>query len=238
MNRGVFVTGTDTDCGKTVAAVTLIDQLRAAGVRAGGFKPVAAGAAYHDGELRNADALALLAASGLDLAYHTVNPYCLEPAIAPHLAAADAGIAIDPAVILAARDDLAAACDFLVVEGAGGWRVPLGSRLDIQALALALRLPVLLVVGLRLGCLNHALLSEQAIRASGAPMLGWIGSQVDPAMPRLNDNIAALHERLGAPCLGIIPHPAAPKSARLPLALDIILGGGRSPAHSFAPDFL
>lgn len=224
MNPGVFVTGTDTDCGKTVAAVALIDQLRAAGVRVGGFKPVAAGAVRGDGKLRNDDALALMAASGLDLAYHTVNPYCLEPPIAPHLAAAEAGIVIDPAVILAARDDLAAACDFLVVEGAGGWRVPLGPRLDMQALALALGLPVLLVVGLRLGCLNHALLSEQAIRASGAQLLGWIGSQVDPLMPRLNDNIAALHERLGAPCLGVIPHPAAPKPAHLPLALGMVLG--------------
>jgi len=226
MSHGVFVTGTDTDCGKTVAAVTLIRQLRAAGVRVGGFKPVAAGAVRRDGELRNDDALALQAASGLETAYHTLNPYCLEPAIAPHLAAAEAGVVIDPSVILAARTELAARCDFLVVEGAGGWRVPLGPRLDIQGLALALGLPVLLVVGLRLGCLNHALLSEQAIRASGAPMLGWVGSQVDPEMPRLSGNIAALRERLDTPCLGVIPHPAAPQSVQRPLALDVILGTG------------
>lgn len=224
MSRGVFVTGTDTDCGKTFVACTLIRQLRARGMRVGGFKPVAAGAARHDGALRNDDALALMAAGGLGLPYATVNPYCLEPAIAPHLAAAEAGVVIDPAVILAARAELAACCDFLVVEGAGGWRVPLGPRLDIQALALALGLPVVLVVGLRLGCLNHALLSEQVILSSGARLLGWIGSQVDPVMPRFEANIAALRERLTTPCLGIVPHPDARERAHppLPLALDAV----------------
>lgn len=224
MNPGVFITGTDTDCGKTFVAVRLIRELRAQGVRAVGFKPVAAGARWCDGYLRNDDTLALMAASDLDLPYREVNPYCLEPAIAPHLAAAEAGVSIDPAVILAARARLAARCDFLVVEGAGGWRVPLGPGLDMQALALALGLPVLLVVGLRLGCLNHALLSEQAIEASGARLLGWIGSQVDPQMRRLDANIATLCERLSAPCLGIMLHPASPETAPSapPFVLDNI----------------
>jgi len=225
MSRGVFVTGTDTDCGKTFVGVRLVEQLRARGRRVGVCKPVAAGATWCDGELRNDDALALIAASGLDLGYREVNPYCFEPAIAPHLAAAEVGAEIDLKVIQHACEGLAARCDFLVVEGAGGWRVPLGPRLDMQGLALALRLPVLLVVGLRLGCLNHALLSVQAIEASGAPLIGWIGSQVDPAMRRMKDNIDALREGLATPCLGVFPHPLStePLRAAMPLRLEAFL---------------
>ena len=222
MNQGVFVTGTDTGCGKTRVSVVLIEQLRARGIRVGGFKPVAAGSELHDGELRNDDTLALIGASGLDVPYRVANPYCFEPAIAPHLAAAEAGIKIEPGPILAACDELASGCEFLVVEGAGGWRVPLGPRFDLQGLALELGLPVLLVVGLRLGCLNHALLSEQSILASGARLLGWVGSQVDPGMARLNENIAALSARLSRPCLGILPHPESgiALNPAVPLAID------------------
>lgn len=223
MSRGVFVTGTDTDCGKTFVALALIRQLRARGLRVGAFKPVAAGAEGHDGGLRNADALALRAASGLDVPYELVNPYCFEPAIAPHIAAGEAGVAIDPAVILAAHAELAARCDVLVVEGAGGWRVPLAAQLDMQDLALMLGRPVLLVVGLRLGCLNHALLSAQAIRASGAPLAGWVGSQVDPDMARPKANAEALRERLGVPCLGVMPHLGRGAEVAVPLALDGLL---------------
>ena len=221
MNQGVFVTGTDTGCGKTRVALALIEQLRARGLRVGGFKPVAAGSEWHDGELRNDDALALLAASGLGVPYRAANPYCFEPAIAPHLAAAEAGIKIEVGPILAARDELASGCEFLVVEGAGGWRVPLAPRFDMQGLALELGLPVLLVVGLRLGCLNHALLSEQSILASGARLLGWIGSQVDPGMARLNENIATLNTRLSRPCLGILPHPGSDKTLTRAAPLEI-----------------
>ncbi|MCP5429126.1 MAG: dethiobiotin synthase [Chromatiaceae bacterium] len=206
MNRGVFVTGTDTGCGKTHTSMALIHALRDQGLRVAGFKPVAAGADWHDGELRNDDASALLAASGLDLPYAAVNPYCFAPAIAPHLAAAEAQVTISFGSILAAFEKVRAASDFVVVEGAGGWRVPLGPGFDIQGLALALGLPVILVVGLRLGCLNHALLSEQAIKASGAALLGWVGSQVEPGMPRLQENIATLEVELSAPCLGVLLH--------------------------------
>ncbi|MDH5454295.1 MAG: dethiobiotin synthase, partial [Paracoccaceae bacterium] len=197
MRRGVFVTGTDTDCGKTYAAVALIGRLRERGMAVAGLKPVAAGATgCSDEVLRNDDALALMAASGLEIPYAVVNPYCFAPAIAPHLAAAESGVEISLARIRAACAEAAAVCDFIVVEGAGGWRVPLAPALDVQGLALALGLPVVLVVGLRLGCLNHALLSEQAILASGARLCGWIGSQVDPDMQRLNENIAVLNTRL------------------------------------------
>jgi dethiobiotin synthetase len=226
MNQGVFVTGTDTGCGKTRVSLALIEQLRARGVRVGGFKPVAAGSERHDGELRNDDAMALIAASGLDVSYRAANPYCFEPAIAPHLAAEEAGIKIEAGPILAARDELASRCEFLVVEGAGGWRVPLGPpRFDMQALALELGLPVLLVVGLRLGCLNHALLSEQSILASGARLLGWIGSQVDPGMARLNENIATLDAGLSRSCLGILAHPGSDKALTraVPLEIDYLV---------------
>ena len=221
MNHGVFVTGTDTGCGKTRVSLALIAQLRARGVRVGGFKPVAAGSDRHDGKLRNDDALALIAASGLDVSYRVANPYCFEPAISPHLAAAEAGIKVEAGAILAARDELASGCEFLVVEGAGGWRVPLGPRLDMQGLALELGLPVLFVVGLRLGCLNHALLSEQSILASGARLLGWIGSQVDPGMARLNENIATLNAGLSRSCLGILPHPESVCALNRAAPLDI-----------------
>lgn len=209
MTCGFFVTGTDTDCGKTHAAVALISTLRARGLRVSGFKPVAAGASLCDGKLQNDDALALLRASGLPLAYDDVNPYCFGPAVAPHLAAAEAGALIELTRIEAAFGRLAAVSDRVVVEGAGGWRVPLGGSLDIQALACALGLPVVLVVGLRLGCLNHALLTEQAIRASGVDLAGWIGSPVDPGMARRDANVLTLRERLEAPCLGILPYGQA-----------------------------
>ncbi len=228
MSRGIFVTGTDTDCGKTEVALALIRGLCARGIRAAGFKPVAAGAAWYDGKLQNADALALLAASAGDFDYSTLNPYCFESPVAPHLAAADAGVAIEPGPIMAARRQLARDSDFLVVEGAGGWRVPLAPGLDMQQLALALGFPVLLVVGLRLGCLNHALLSEQAILTSGANLVGWVGSQVDPAMARLDDNVATLDAGLSVPCLGILPNPEA-RHAPLkphPLDLDALIRGG------------
>jgi dethiobiotin synthetase len=209
--RGLFVTGTDTDCGKTRVAVAVIRRLRADGLRVAGFKPVAAGAEPGpDGALRNADALALAAASGLDLAYELVNPYCFAPPIAPHIAATEAGVTIEAGRLRAVFDGLARSCDLVVTEGAGGWRVPLGPGFDIQSLALDLRLPVVLVVGLRLGCLNHAQLTEQSILASGARLLGWIGSAVDPHMARRDDNLAALGTLLASPCLGVLGHAGGP----------------------------
>ena len=221
MNRGIFVTGTDTDCGKTEVALALIRGLRERGIRAAGFKPVAAGADWCDGELQNADALALKAVGAGEFPYSTINPYCFEPAVAPHLAAAEAGVGIDVDTVVAACAELASACDFVVAEGAGGWCVPLAPGLDIQDLALALGFPVVLVVGLRLGCLNHALLSEQAILASGARLLGWIGSQVDPAMARLNGNTETLTAQLSVPCLGILPHPSSQQKMDAEIALDL-----------------
>lgn len=219
--RGVFVTGTDTDAGKTHVALALLHALRAQGLRAVGFKPVAAGAAYVDGALRNADALALQAASDPCPTYAQVNPYCFAPAIAPHIAAVDVGVEIAFSELLAAAHRLAARSDFLVVEGAGGWRVPLGPYHDVAGLSGALGLPVLLVVGLRLGCLNHALLSAESIRASGQTLIGWIGTQPAPGMDRLDDNLATLRERLGVPCLGILRHQPQPDPRIAAAGLDL-----------------
>lgn len=214
MSRGLFVTGTDTGCGKTRVAATLIGLLRAQGLRVAGFKPVAAGAEMHDGFLQNDDALTLAGASGIDFPYATVNPYCFAPPIAPHLAAAEAGVRIELPVLQAAFAELAGRADIVLTEGAGGWLVPLDAGCDMAALALALRLPVLLVVGMRLGCINHARLSERAILASGAPLIGWVGSQVDPAMDCYEANLATLDDVLDSPCLGVLPHPrAVPKPA-------------------------
>ena len=228
MSRGIFVTGTDTECGKTEVALALIRGFCARGMRAAGFKPVAAGAVWRDGKLQNADALALRASSAGDFAYATVNPYCFEPPVAPHLAAAESGVTIELGPIKAACHRLAADSDFLVVEGAGGWRVPLAPDLDMRAMALELGFPVLLVVGLRLGCLNHALLSEQAILACGANLVGWVGSQVDPAMARLDDNVATLDTELSVPCLGILPNRAARHAVvnARPLDLDPLIHAG------------
>ena len=184
MSGGVFVTGTDTGVGKTLVAASLTAALNAHGVRAVGMKPVASGCDATAAGLRNADALQLIDCSAGDPRYADVNPYTFAAPIAPHLAAADAGVVIDLRVIEAAHarlDDDA----FVVVEGVGGWMAPLGPQLMQCELVRALRLPVVLVVGLRLGCISHALLSARAIREDGCELAGWIGSGIDPAMLRL-----------------------------------------------------
>jgi dethiobiotin synthetase len=221
VTRGIFVTGTDTGCGKTSVAQAVLRHLRGQGVRAVGFKPVAAGAEWRDGKLRNDDALALMAESAGRPSYETVNPICFERPIAPHLAAAAQGLEIRAQPIMAAFDVLRATHDFVVVEGAGGWLVPLSASLDVAGLARLLDLPVLLVVGLRLGCLNHALLTERAIRDSGTRVAGWVGSQVEPQMACLNENVATLLERLGAPCLGVLTHPESPGGLVPPRPLSL-----------------
>jgi dethiobiotin synthetase len=219
---GWFVTGTDTDCGKTLVTLGLMHGLRDRGLRVGGLKPVAAGAEPIDGELRNADALAIQALCDPPEPYRQINPYCFAPPIAPHIAAVEVGQRIEPGPILAARDALSRRHDAIVVEGAGGWRVPLGDDWDMADLAHALALPVVLVVGMRLGCLNHALLSCDAILGRGLTVAGWVATAVQPDMERAVENLAALVQRLPAPCLGHIPWLPQPTAARAAgfLALD------------------
>jgi dethiobiotin synthetase len=203
--RGWFITGTDTDCGKTLVASALVHKLRAAGQRVAVMKPVASGCELTAEGLRNADAQALIAASGRAWSYAQVNPYAFAPAIAPHIAAARAGVAIELQPILDAAAALAAGQDALLVEGAGGWRVPLSEELDMAALAAALQLPVILVVGMRLGCLNHAMLSAEAIARDGCQLAGWVANSIDPALAEFAANLQTLNARIPAPCLGVIP---------------------------------
>lgn len=198
----IFITGTDTEIGKTHVACGLIRAAVAAGLRVAPFKPVAAGCADTPHGLRNDDAEALIAASGRDWPYATVNPYALRDPIAPHLAAADAGVTVEPARIAACHAELAAEADLVVAEGAGGWAVPLGDDLDFPTLVAAQGWPVVLVVGMRLGCLNHARLSAAAI-ARAAPLAGWIANVLPPEQPRLSDNLATLSMWLDAPRLGL-----------------------------------
>ena len=217
----VYVTGTDTGIGKTLASCALLHALRGHGLRVAGMKPVASGCERIDGEWKNADALALQHAGEPGIAYADINPFALEHPLAPELAARDAGIEVSLPPILAAHARLAAQADALIVEGVGGWAAPLSASLMQADLVRALRVPVLLVVGLRLGCINHALLSARAIAADGVHLAGWIASHVDPEMERVDDNIAMLRARMPAPCWGVLPHVPAADPARLASLLRI-----------------
>lgn len=221
MTTGFFVTGTDTGVGKTLVSCALLHALRARGLRAVGMKPVASGCEQTSAGLRNDDALALQAASSSPPDYAVLNPYAFAPAIAPHLAGQAAGVAIEFAHIRTCYQTLARQADAVVVEGAGGWRVPLGPAGDMADLAAALGLPVILVVGLRLGCLNHALLSADAIRARGLTLAGWVANALDPEMAERAANVATLEQTLPAPCLGYIPYQATAASAALAKLLDL-----------------
>jgi dethiobiotin synthetase len=199
----VFITGTDTGVGKTHIARQLLEQARAAGIRCAGFKPVAAGGIHTGQGLRNEDALALQASASVELPYELVNPCLLPEAVAPHIAAAMAGMKIEPDRILAAHRAIAAQAELVVVEGAGGWQVPLSEDHLYPELVAEAGWPVLLVVGMRLGCLNHALLSAQAIRAS-TRLAGWIANCLPPRQPCLESNLMTLARRLPAPLLGLV----------------------------------
>ncbi len=213
-----FVTGTDTEIGKTLASCALLHALRARAQRVVGAKPVAAGL---DADGVNDDVRRLRAASTLRVAPRLDNPYALPRPASPHLAAAEHGVRIELETIAAAVDALRAAADAVVVEGVGGFLVPLGDALDGGDLAQRLALPVVLVVGLRLGCLNHALLSAEAIAARGLRLAGWIGSAVDPTMALREANVETLRERLDAPCLGVIPHLPGADPARAAAHLSL-----------------
>jgi dethiobiotin synthetase len=217
---GWFITATDTGVGKTLAACSLLHALRAAGLRAAGMKPVASGCAPGPDGPRNADAEALIAAAGADLAYADVNPYALPDATAPALAARAAGVAIRLDVIAASYARLASRAERVVVEGVGGWRVPLGDGLELPDVARALALPVILVVGIRLGALNHALLSWEAIAAAGLARAGWVANRLD-ADPRLDGYLESLCDLLGEAPLAALPHARPPDPARLAVCWDL-----------------
>lgn len=222
MSRGAFVTGTDTGVGKTLAACALVHALRARGLRVAPMKPVAAGAAEHAGSWANEDTLALVASAGPGAPSPAeVTPVLLREPMAPHVAAAREGIAIRLEPLVEAHGLLAAKADFTVVEGVGGFLVPLGPGLDTRDLAVALALPVVLVVGLRLGCLNHALLTAESVRSAGLRLAGWIANAIDPGMAVPDENVAALAGRLPAPLLGRIPHSPGADAAAIASRLDV-----------------
>lgn len=210
----IYVTGTDTGVGKSLASAALLHALRARGQRAVGMKPVASGCERTADGWRNEDALLLQAASDPRPIYADVNPYALPSPTAPQLAAREAGITVDIEPLQAACTRLAAAADTVVVEGVGGWMAPLADGLDQAALARALGAEVVLVVGLRLGCLSHARLTARAVEADGLRLVGWIGSGVDPVPHRQQEYVELLRNALPVPCLGVIPHMATPDPVR------------------------
>jgi dethiobiotin synthetase len=208
--RACFVAGTDTDVGKTVVAAGILRAASRQGLSTLALKPVAAGCTWQAGRLVNADALALIAEATASLEYADVNPVALEPAIAPHLAAADAGVALSLDTLAAhCRAQLLAQVDLAVVEGAGGWLVPLNDSETLADLCQALALPVVLVVGMRLGCLNHALLTAADLAHRGVPLAGWVANDVDREMAERDANFATLERLLEAPCLAHVPFAAA-----------------------------
>lgn len=225
MTRGIFICGTDTGVGKTVVAAALLRTLVAQGLRAVGMKPVATGIGPH--ATVNIDVALLIAAGNVAAPLADVNPFSFAPGVAPHLAAAKVGVAIDLGAIAAAYARLAARADVVIVEGAGGALVPLGARTDMLDIPARLGLPVLLVVGIRLGCLNHALLSALAINARGPRFAGWVANRIDPAMPEADANVAALMQRLPGPLVADIGwHAGHAQALRLPVAALRVLGVG------------
>ncbi len=203
MSTGIFISGTDTEVGKTAVARLLVHEIKDRGLRCAAMKPVASGAMQYGQQLRNDDALQLQAASGLDLPYELVNPYVFKPAIAPHIAAAMANTEIRLEVIQSCYTQLQKQADFVVVEGVGGWLVPLGPTSDMADVVLMMGLPVIMVVGLRLGCLNHALLTQESIASHGGHLVGWVANGIAPELQNTEEVIGTLRARLRAPCLGV-----------------------------------
>jgi dethiobiotin synthetase len=225
-----FVTGTDTEIGKTLISSALLYALVQRGVRACGMKPVAAGAELREGRLHNDDCDQLEAAGNVHLPQSITTPFLLKEPAAPHIAAALEGVAIDPVPILAAFLEIVAASDATVVEGVGGFRVPLTDTYDTADLAQQLDLPVILVVGMRLGCINHALLTVEAIAARGLKLIGWVANTLETEMAFADENIAALAARIPAPLLGRVPRLDTPSAAACAEYLDFT-GLPNWPAH-------
>lgn len=213
MAKSYFVTGTDTEVGKTVISAGLLLAARAAGLSTAAVKPIAAGC---DDAGHNEDALLLQSVITEQLSYEQINPVALKPAIAPHIAAAQAGKNLSAARLAGfCRGVMSSRVDFVVIEGAGGWRVPLNHRETLADLACALQTPVILVVAMRLGCINHALLTAEAVRRDGLPLAGWVANCTGPEMDSYADNLATLRQLLPAPLLGEVPYIS-------PLNLDAV----------------
>ncbi len=219
MGKGFFVTGTDTGIGKTTVSCALLHAFAAQGKKAVGMKPIAAGSEngqWHDVEL-------LIAASNIRTARECVNPYAFDPPVSPHLAAQQTGVEIDLAVIRRAYQELSTTADIVIVEGAGGFLAPVNRHQTGADLASTLNLPVILVVGMRLGCLNHALLTAQAVRSAGLTLAGWVANCIDPQMLALMENIATLEQRLDSPLLGVVPFNLEVDGQKSKRMLDVVM---------------
>lgn len=220
--RHFFVTGTDTDVGKTYVTAQLLRHGRGRGLSTLGLKPVAAGCDRIQGELCNGDALLLQENSSCALPYAQHNPVALQPPIAPHIAAQQAGVALNLAVLNRWYADVRQTpADLVLVEGAGGWRLPLNQSEYLPQFVQQHALPVILVVGMKLGCLNHSLLTAEAIQADGLPLAGWVANQIDPRMAHYAENLAFLRQHLPAPCLGVVGYGETGE-----FDLDSLLGQG------------
>ena len=199
--KAYFITGTDTDVGKTYIASALVKHFCRQGLQAVGMKPVAAGSELVNGRLLNSDVTELIKASNVDADLALINPYVFAPAIAPHIAAEQAGITVSLDNIQQSFNALQAKADVVLVEGAGGFRVPINRQETMADLAVKLNLPIVLVVGVRLGCINHALMTAGSIRAAGLNLVGWVANRIDQNMPAIEENIATLKAMIKAPCI-------------------------------------
>jgi dethiobiotin synthetase len=206
-----FITGTDTDVGKTYIASALIKHFCEQGLLTIGMKPVAAGAEMVKGRLLNSDVTELINAGNVDADIELINPYVFAPAIAPHIAAEQVGVMISLEKIQQAFDSLQAKADVVIVEGAGGFRVPINRQETMADLAIKLNLPVIMVVGVRLGCINHALMTAGSIKATGLTLAGWVANRIDPDMPAIEENISTLKAMLKAPCIADVAWGKAPE---------------------------
>ncbi|OIR06688.1 ATP-dependent dethiobiotin synthetase BioD 1 [mine drainage metagenome] len=205
MTKSYLVVGTDTNVGKTYVATALVQHFVQAGLQTVGMKPIASGCTINQaGELSNEDAVALSLASNVNAPLHLTNPYHFAPAIAPHLAAEQTGVVMDFEVITQAYQQLSSLAEVVIVEGAGGFFVPINATETLADLAVKLNVPIILVVGIRLGCINHALLTVEAIQSRGLTLAGWVANEIDPDMSMFEENVSSLKLRIIAPCLGVV----------------------------------
>ncbi|HED16501.1 MAG TPA: dethiobiotin synthase [Gammaproteobacteria bacterium] len=223
MAKRIFITGTDTGIGKTWFSQALVQALVSGGQRVAVMKPVASGATKANGMLRNEDALMLQRVANVEAPYEQINPYCFEPAIAPHLAARDAGVSINLQTIADSAEYLAKQSEWLIIEGVGGVMVPLNETQDVVELIARLDCSVILVVGVRLGCINHARLSAKALVDAGINCLGWIGNCIDTGMPKLRENLDTLQGRMTIPALGVLPYASAPDTDKYVAAMTPVI---------------
>ncbi len=219
MDSGFFITGTDTNVGKTWASVALLRALQVKGLNANGMKPVAAGCEWSQGGWKNQDALLFQQYGSQAFDYSRINPYAFQSPVSPHVACGD--VEVEPNVLLEAFEYLRAQSDCIVVEGAGGWLSPLGRELDNAQLAKTLGLSVILVVGMRLGCINHARLTVQTIRQTGLNLAGWLAVRLEADMPEFEANLDFLMQKLPSPLLGVLPHMAVPDFDQMARAIKI-----------------